>query len=68
VLAGRGCFSGCSVVKRRIVSGEEQDAYTGWRHVLIYMGRPGAVKSVKRRTHKRERRESQTEIKEQLDG
>jgi hypothetical protein len=53
--------------KRRIVSWEEQDAYTGWRKVLVYMSRPGAVKKVKRRTHRRERRESEQDIREQLE-
>ena len=54
------------MTKRRMVKGEEYDAYTKWRHLLVYMGRPGVVKSIKRRTHKRERREGAAEIKEQL--
>ena len=52
--------------KRVIKTADEQDAYTGWRRVLIYMSRPGVVKSIKRRTHKRERREGMQEIREQL--
>lgn len=55
------------VRKRRMVDGEEWDAYTRWRHLLIYMGRPGVVKKIKRRTHKRERREARNEIREQLE-
>lgn len=54
-------------MKRRIVTADEQDAYTRWRHLYIYLSRPGVVKSIKRRTHKRERREAQGQIKEQLD-
>lgn len=48
---------------RRIVDWEEQDAYTGWRRLLIWTSRPGAVKKVKRRTHKRERREARAAIR-----
>lgn len=54
------------MTRRRIVTGDEQDAYTRWRRLLIWTSRPGAVKKVKRRTHRRERREAQTEINEQL--
>jgi len=28
--------------------GHENDAFTGWRKVLCYMGRPGAPRSAKR--------------------
>lgn len=54
-------------MKRRVVTWEEQDAYTRWRHLLIYLGRAGAVKKVKRRTHRRERREGRREIVDQLE-
>lgn len=50
---------------RRIVTGEEQDAYTRWRKLLCWTQRAGAVKAVKTRTHRRERREGKQEIKEQ---
>lgn len=43
--------------KRKTVDGDEQDCYTRWRHMLVWTGRAGAVKKVKRRTHKRERQE-----------
>lgn len=45
----------------------EQDAYTVWRHLYCYLARPGVVKSIKRRTHKRERREAVAAIREQLE-
>lgn len=45
-------------MKRIIKNGDEQDVYTYARKVLCRTGRPGAVKKVKRRTHKRERREA----------
>ena len=51
---------------RRIVTTEEQDAYTPWRKVYCYLQRAGAVKQVKRRTHRRERREGRAEIREQV--
>lgn len=49
--------------KRRCVTADERDAYTAWRKVLCYMGRPGVVKAIKRRTHKRERREARQAIR-----
>lgn len=52
---------------RRIVNWDEQDAYTPWRKLYCYLQRPGAVKFVKRRTHRRERREARDEIRSQLD-
>lgn len=46
---------------------EEQDAYTRWRYVLAYLNKPGRVKAIKQRTHRRERREAQAEIREWRD-
>lgn len=46
---------------RRIVNADEQDAYTRWRRLLCYTQRAGVVKAIKRRTHKRERREGKQE-------
>lgn len=43
--------------KRIIKNADEQDAYTKWRKLYIYLSRAGAVKKIKKRTHKRERRE-----------
>ena len=47
-----------SSMGRRPVAGNglEQDAFTGWRKVLCYMGRPGVTKKVKRMANKRDRR------------
>lgn len=50
------------MTRRAIKTHEEQDAYTGWRRVLAYTYRAGKVKDIKRRTHRRERREAQREI------
>lgn len=50
---------------RRIVTAEEQDAYTGWRRLYCYTQRAGVVKAIKTRTHRRERREARAEITEQ---
>jgi hypothetical protein len=52
------------MTRRRIVSGEEEDAYTRWRQVMGYLRRPGTVKAIKRRTHKRERREGRAEARQ----
>jgi hypothetical protein len=44
------------------VSDAEVDAYSRWgRRYLIYIGRPGVRKSIKRITHKRERRQGRRE-------
>lgn len=50
--------------RRRIVNSEEEDAYTRWRELLGYMRRPGVVKAIKRRTHKRERRVGRAEARQ----
>lgn len=55
------------MIKRIIKGYDEEDVYTGWRKLLCWTARPGAVKKVKRRTHKRERREAKHWIQEQLD-
>lgn len=54
-------------MKRIIKDGDEEDVYTVWRKMLVWTSRAGAVKKVKKRTHRRERRESQRWIEEQLD-
>ena len=54
-------------MKRIIKNGDEQDAYTIARKFYVYLSRAGAVKKIKRRTHKRERREAKRWINEQLD-
>jgi hypothetical protein len=51
-----------AAMTRRVVLAEEDDVYTGWRRVLCWTQRPGTVKAVKRRTHKRERREALADI------
>lgn len=53
-------------MKRIIKTADEYDAYSRWRHVMSSMQRPGAVKKIKRRTHKRERREAGRWIGEQV--
>ena len=53
-------------MKRIIKNADEQDAYTLARKFYCYLARPGIVKKIKRRTHKRERREKKRWINEQL--
>jgi hypothetical protein len=51
---------------RRILGWDEQDAYTPWRRLYCYLSRAGAVRRIKRRTHRRERREGRAEITAQV--
>lgn len=53
-----------SNTRRRVVlTADEQDVHTGWRHVMASYQRPGATKKVKRATNRRERREGQRETR-----
>ena len=52
-------------MKRTIKDGDEWDAYSKARKYLAYLQRAGAVKKIKKRTHKRERQEGKQWIKEQ---
>jgi hypothetical protein len=52
------------MTRRPIVTWDEEDAYTGWRRLYCYLQRPGVVKKIKRRTHKRERREWKKHLNE----
>lgn len=42
--------------RRAILTAGEQDAFTGWRRVLCYLQKPGAVKWNKTRANRRDRR------------
>lgn len=53
--------------KRIVKTGDERDAYSKWRKILSSYQRAGAVKRVKKRTHRRERREASKYINEQLE-
>jgi len=64
IIAG-GWSIGLEAGVPRIRSGEEQDVYTGWRRLLAWTGRAGAVARVKRRTHRRDRRESRQRLRGQ---
>jgi hypothetical protein len=48
-----------------VQKGGEQDAFTGWRHVLCYLQRAGTRSEIKRRARRRERREGKRETREQ---
>lgn len=54
------------IERRRIVTADEQDVYTGWRRMHTCFQRAGKVRKVKVATHRRERREAQAEIRAQL--
>jgi hypothetical protein len=48
-------------VKRPPRGGDEQDAFTGWRHLLHW--RPGQRKALKRRASRRVRRQARTALR-----
>lgn len=55
-------------MSRRPIKGwDEEDAYQ-WRHLIVYLQRAGAVKAIKRRTHKRERREARAALRNPKDS
>lgn len=52
--------------RRPVIGYDEQDVYTGWRRLYCYTRKAGVVAYVKRKTHKRERREARQEIRKGL--
>lgn len=50
------------MLKRRIISGDEQDVHTGWRRWYTRFQRAGKTRAVKRDTNQRERREGRRAI------
>jgi hypothetical protein len=52
--------------RRRIITGEEEDVHTRWRHYLTSYQRAGKASKAKRRTRRRERREGRAEASQQL--
>jgi hypothetical protein len=53
-------------VKRRAITGAEQDVVTGWRHRLTFTQRAGVTSGIKRQIRRRERREGRREAREQV--
>lgn len=53
------------MIKRQIKNADEQDAFTRWRHLYVYLARPGATSAIKRRARRRERREAKQEIRKE---
>ena len=53
--------------KRPIKGSGEQDAYTSWRRYYCYLTQAGAIRKIKRTTHKRERAETRREIRDRSD-
>jgi hypothetical protein len=49
---------------RRIITGDESDVHSRWRHVFTACQRAGYCKTVKRRTNRRERREAKVETRD----
>lgn len=42
---------------------DEFDAFTGWRHVLVSMQRAGARKVIKKRSHRKDRRQARRDAR-----
>jgi hypothetical protein len=53
-------------MKQKMVGGDEYNAYTSWRKVYCYLQRPGAVKKIKVRTHRRERRAARSNARAEV--
>jgi hypothetical protein len=51
--------------RRRIVTGDEQDVHTTWRHFISVYSKAGKAAAVKRETRRRERREYKTQLREE---
>jgi len=49
-------------LRRRIITGDEQDVHTGWRRLYTRFQRAGMARKVKRDTNQRERREGRRAI------
>lgn len=49
---------------RQTRGADEVDAFTGWRHVLAYIQRPGVRKSIKSKANRRERREAKGALRD----
>lgn len=54
-------------MKRRIVGWFEQDVHTRWRRLYCYTQRAGVCAKAKAKTIRRERREAEQEIADQLE-
>jgi len=52
------------MLRRRIITGEEQDVHTGWRRWYTRYQRAGMAREVKTKTNQRERREGRQAIRE----
>jgi hypothetical protein len=52
------------MLRRRIITGQEQDVHTPWRHLYTCFQRPGMARKVKTSTNRRERNEGRRAIRE----
>lgn len=52
-------------MKRRMVEAGEYNLYTSWK--AVYNWPAGRARAIKRRTHRRERREGRQEVRRALD-
>lgn len=52
------------MLRRRIITAEEQDVHTSWRRWYTRYQRAGMAREVKTKTNQRERREGRRSIRE----
>lgn len=52
--------------RRAVITGDEHDAFTRWRHLLCYLEKPGAKAYVKTKANRRARHEAKREIRSGL--
>lgn len=52
------------MLRRRIITGEEQDVHTSWRRWYTRYQRAGMAREVKTKTNQRERRDGRRAIRE----
>jgi len=52
------------MLRRRIITAEEQDVHTGWRRWYTRYQRAGMAREVKTSTNQRERRDARRSIRE----
>lgn len=50
------------------MQGSEYDAFTGWKHLLCYLERPGVSKKIKRAYNKRVRKHYRQELRNARDA
>lgn len=67
-LRGESVSTRSSMGRRAVVTWGEQDAFTGWRRVLCYLQKPGAMKWNKTRANRRDRRLAKLDARQEREA